>query len=196
MTTTGWTDWLAFADQVSAAADLADDVRKVVATDLAVGNAEWAIFDAVLGTRSPLPVLLLERIRSDALPMRWYGPDDHKLLVDALDRQTRQHAFRTWPTVSSLSVGLVGVFALLALWAGIASAHAAAAALGGLALLVFLTTLQDCASSTAALLRGIERIEFPEAAVTDGDGLARLNGRTVVRLPIKANERERAGVEQ
>ncbi len=97
--------------------------------------------------------------------------------------------FRTWPIVSPLGILLVAVFAPLALWAGLASADAAAAVLGGFALLVTLVTLQDCASSTAALLRGIERSELPESAIAEvngnGQGVANLNGRSVVRLPTR-----------
>lgn len=87
MSAATWADWLAFANDAAHAADLDDDVRRAVATDLAVGNAEWAIFDAVIGTRKPLPAPMLQRIRDDVLPMKWYDDaDDLSLFVDALGR--------------------------------------------------------------------------------------------------------------
>jgi len=79
-----------FADQVAAAADLDDAARREVAFDLEVGDPEWAICDAVLATKSPLPVEMLRRIREDLLTDHWYSVDTEQLIADAVDRQERR----------------------------------------------------------------------------------------------------------
>jgi hypothetical protein len=80
-----------FADQVAAAADLDEDARRTVAFDLEVGDPEWAICDAVLATKSPLPLEMLQRIRRDLLTGKWFSGDTRQLIADAIDRQERQH---------------------------------------------------------------------------------------------------------
>jgi hypothetical protein len=78
------------ADQVAAAADLDDQARGRVQFDLDWGDADVAICDALLATRTPLPNDLLTAIR-DRAP-NWYFDATLKLVLDAIDRQQRQNA--------------------------------------------------------------------------------------------------------
>lgn len=78
------------ADQVAAAANLDDAARRNVDFDLEVGDPEFAISDALLATRTPLPTPLLARIR-EGVNLGWYQDATRRLVLDALDRQERQN---------------------------------------------------------------------------------------------------------
>lgn len=89
MSTTARLDLLDLADQVATAADLDTQSRRNVEFDLEVGDPEFAISNALLATRTPLPLRLLKRIRK-GVEMGWYRATTRKLVLDALARQERQ----------------------------------------------------------------------------------------------------------
>lgn len=78
------------ADQVAAAADLDDQARGRVQFALNYSDADVAICDALLATRTPLPNKLLDQVRAGA--KSWYRGATLKLVLDAIDRQARQNA--------------------------------------------------------------------------------------------------------
>lgn len=79
------------ADQVVAAADLDDLARGRVQFSLDYSDAEYAICDALLATRTPLPDGLLTQIRR-GVQSGWYQGATRQRVLAAIDDQERQNA--------------------------------------------------------------------------------------------------------
>ncbi len=79
------------ADQAASAADLDDQARGRVTSELEFGDTAIALGIAVLETRKPLPARILDQVAAGAA--RWYLNDTYRRLVlDAVSRQKKQHA--------------------------------------------------------------------------------------------------------
>jgi len=75
-------DLIDLAHRAAAAADLDDQARDRIASELVVGDADYALAIAVLETRKPLPTALLKEIRRDV--DRWYTAGTRNLILAAL----------------------------------------------------------------------------------------------------------------
>lgn len=76
------------ADQVAAAADLNADDRTAVDFDIEVGDPAIAIFEALMGTRTPLPAPLLQRIQ-DGINAGWWTQSLRDAALPVLQKQLR-----------------------------------------------------------------------------------------------------------
>ncbi|OCB09236.1 hypothetical protein A5717_26025 [Mycolicibacterium porcinum] len=83
-------DLIDLADQAAAAADLDDQARGRIQSELQFGDADYALTIAVLETRKPLPTDLLKQIRSGA--DQWFRGSTRSLVLDAVRRQELANA--------------------------------------------------------------------------------------------------------
>ena len=83
-------DLIDLADQAAAAADLNDQARGRIESELEFGDEHYALVIAVVETRKPLPSNLLREIRAGA--DEWFSDSTRQLVLDAVQRQERANA--------------------------------------------------------------------------------------------------------